>query len=174
MNDSLRSELKQKTRWFTWTFCAHAGPLVFLTVILEISILVSSIGSFACAQQINSIIESKDLPISVSASDAARWKQGSYDVWHLKGRVVIAQGNTTVTAHQAIAWYEKADLQKKIPGKIILYAEGRRSQDPENVSSQQITHQNVIVETLRAGDPHRVTGHASDRQESSVWLARSY
>ena len=46
-------------------------------------------------------------PISVAAAQAARWTEGSYDVWHLTGGVRIAQGGTEATAHEAVVWIEQ-------------------------------------------------------------------
>ncbi len=47
-------------------------------------------------------------PLSIRATQAARWTEGSYDVWHLTGGMRIAQGATEVSAHEAVVWIEKA------------------------------------------------------------------
>jgi hypothetical protein len=46
-------------------------------------------------------------PLAVKATQAARWTEGSYDVWHLTGGVRIAQGATEATAHEAVVWIER-------------------------------------------------------------------
>ena len=46
--------------------------------------------------------------LSIRATQAARWTEGSYDVWHLTGGVRIAQGSTAVSAHEAVIWIEQA------------------------------------------------------------------
>jgi hypothetical protein len=43
----------------------------------------------------------------IEATQAARWTEGSYDVWHLTGGVRIVQGGTEARAHEAVAWIEQ-------------------------------------------------------------------
>ncbi|MEE2641631.1 MAG: organic solvent tolerance protein OstA [Planctomycetota bacterium] len=123
-------------------------------------------------------MESKELPISVSANQAARWKQGDYDVWHLKDQVVVAQGKTSIRSHEAVVWYERADSVMGLPAKLILYAEGRRSEAILNSGVLPGRGANepsgVIIERSRPGQAHQVTGQATDRQESNQWLGRFY
>ena len=45
--------------------------------------------------------------LSIRATQAARWTEGSYDVWHLTGGVRIAQGSTEATAHEAVVWIDQ-------------------------------------------------------------------
>ena len=47
-------------------------------------------------------------PLMVRATQAARWTEGSYDVWHLTGGVRITQGSTEAAAHEAVVWIEQA------------------------------------------------------------------
>jgi hypothetical protein len=47
-------------------------------------------------------------PLAVRATQAARWTEGSYDVWHLTGGVRITQGSTEAAAHEAVVWIEQA------------------------------------------------------------------
>ncbi|MEI6241509.1 MAG: hypothetical protein WCR51_14065, partial [Planctomycetia bacterium] len=44
--------------------------------------------------------------LSIRATQAARWTEGSYDVWHLTGGVTIAQGATEARSHEAVVWIE--------------------------------------------------------------------
>jgi len=46
-------------------------------------------------------------PLTVKATQAARWTEGAYDVWHLTGGVRIAQGPTEASAHEAVVWIEQ-------------------------------------------------------------------
>jgi hypothetical protein len=46
-------------------------------------------------------------PVTIAATQAARWTEGSYDVWHLTGGVRIVQGATEATAHEAVVWIEQ-------------------------------------------------------------------
>ena len=45
--------------------------------------------------------------LSIRATQASRWTEGAYDVWHLTGGVRIAQGTTDVSAHEAVVWIEQ-------------------------------------------------------------------
>ena len=45
--------------------------------------------------------------VTVNATQAARWTEGSYDVWHLTGGVRISQGATEAVAHEAVVWIEQ-------------------------------------------------------------------
>ncbi len=47
-------------------------------------------------------------PLAVKATQASRWTEGSYDVWHLTGGVTIVQGSTEATAHEAVVWVEQS------------------------------------------------------------------
>jgi len=46
-------------------------------------------------------------PVTVTATQASRWTEGSYDVWHLTGGVRISQGGTEAAAHEAVVWIEQ-------------------------------------------------------------------
>jgi lipopolysaccharide export system protein LptA len=46
-------------------------------------------------------------PLVVRATQAARWTEGAYDVWHLTGGVTIRQGATEATAHEAVVWIDR-------------------------------------------------------------------
>ncbi|MFN7811936.1 MAG: hypothetical protein ACK5SI_04660, partial [Planctomycetia bacterium] len=43
----------------------------------------------------------------VQATQASRWTEGAYDVWHLTGGVRIVQGSTEVSGHEAVVWIEE-------------------------------------------------------------------
>ena len=45
--------------------------------------------------------------VTIHATQASRWTEGSYEVWHLTGGVRIVQGSTEATAHEAVAWIEQ-------------------------------------------------------------------
>jgi len=48
-------------------------------------------------------------PISITAGQASRWTEGSYEVWHLTGGARIEQGTTEARAHEAVVWIEQSD-----------------------------------------------------------------
>jgi hypothetical protein len=45
--------------------------------------------------------------LSIRATQASRWTEGSYDVWHLTGGVTIVQGATEARSHEAVVWIEQ-------------------------------------------------------------------
>ena len=45
--------------------------------------------------------------LSIEATQASRWTEGSYDVWHLTGGVTIRQGKTEAKANEAVVWIEQ-------------------------------------------------------------------
>ncbi|MFM8890704.1 MAG: hypothetical protein ACKOTB_03600, partial [Planctomycetia bacterium] len=53
--------------------------------------------------------------VAIRATQAARWTEGSYDVWHLTGGVRVAQGNTEATAHEAVVWIEQEAAGEAVP-----------------------------------------------------------
>jgi lipopolysaccharide export system protein LptA len=58
-------------------------------------------------------------PLAIEATQAARWTEGAYDVWHLTGGVTITQGDTVATAHEAVVWIEQAaDTTADVPPSV--------------------------------------------------------
>ena len=45
--------------------------------------------------------------LSITATQASRWTEGSYEVWHLTGGVQFHQGLTAVGSHEAVVWIEQ-------------------------------------------------------------------
>jgi lipopolysaccharide export system protein LptA len=63
-------------------------------------------------------------PVTVSADLANNWKQGSNDVWLLRGRVTITQGPHTCRAQDGVVWIKQGEGTEKKPTKLIAYLEG--------------------------------------------------
>ena len=49
--------------------------------------------------------------LAIRATQAARWTEGSYDVWHLTGGVAFTQGTTEARAHEAVVWIEQQAVE---------------------------------------------------------------
>ena len=65
--------------------------------------------------------------ITIEATQAARWTEGAYDVWHLTGGVTIVQGSTKATAHEAVVWIEQAAFDEsaaepRVRGMLVRMA----------------------------------------------------
>ncbi|HEX7449589.1 MAG TPA: hypothetical protein VF306_18675 [Pirellulales bacterium] len=65
-----------------------------------------------------------DDPIVISADQASTWKEGSYNVWLLRGRCVVKQGFNTCRAQDAVLWIKSGNGTVQKPSKVIAYLEG--------------------------------------------------
>lgn len=96
-----------------------------------------------------------DQPIVISGADAAKWREGEYDVWHVVGPFSIRQGDTIATAHEALLWIDQGDPYIGEPDKVIAYLEG-----------------NTRIDFEHSGQRHSRTGKAAQTIESQAWLGR--
>jgi lipopolysaccharide export system protein LptA len=65
--------------------------------------------------------------ISIEATQAVRWTEGAYDVWHLTGGVSIQQGSTEAKSHEAVVWIEQAAFDEsaaepRVRGMLVRMA----------------------------------------------------
>jgi len=63
-------------------------------------------------------------PIVVAADAASHWRQGSYDVWWLRGNCSIDQGGTHARSREAVLWVLAQTLPEQPPTKVVAYLEG--------------------------------------------------
>lgn len=64
-------------------------------------------------------------PIAISADQANRWVEGSYDVYVLRGNCQIEQGAVMARGREAVLWVKPGDPgAENSAGKIIAYLEG--------------------------------------------------
>ncbi|MGH7193777.1 MAG: hypothetical protein ACREJM_09625, partial [Candidatus Saccharimonadales bacterium] len=85
--------------------------------------LVALLGARVAHAQVELAPPHTDDPIAISADLASSWKQGSYNVWLLRGHCVVKQGFNTCRAQDAVLWIKPGDGAKK-PSKVIAYLEG--------------------------------------------------
>lgn len=76
-------------------------------------------------------------PIAASADRAHRWRQGSYDVWWLRGHCRVSQGETTARAQEAILWVRAGDPAKQRQDLAIVYLEGDVVLDVARIPSRE-------------------------------------
>jgi hypothetical protein len=62
--------------------------------------------------------------IAISAGSATHWRQGSYEVWVLRGAVRVTQGATAARGNEAVLWVDRAEAFSGRPSKVIAYFEG--------------------------------------------------
>lgn len=103
--------------------------------------------------------------LSIGATQASRWTEGSYDVWHLTGGVTISQGQTEAEAREAVVWIEQPPP---------LQAPGDDSVEPPLRTVLVRMAGNVQVrsaagEAASAGDPATLR---DDRWAGRFWTIR--
>jgi len=94
-------------------------------------------------------------PVTVRAESSTRWREGAYEVWHLRGNCEVRQGDLSTRAQEAVLWIDRGEPFAGEPDHIIAYFEG-----------------SVSVERLREGGRHRATGRQADSMIADHWLAR--
>lgn len=82
------------------------------------------LGRFVAAQGIELAPAHPSDPISISADQASRWKEGQYDAYLLRGHCVVAQGYNVCRSRDAVVWVLRGDGSEKKPNKVIAYLEG--------------------------------------------------
>jgi hypothetical protein len=63
-------------------------------------------------------------PLALRATQATRWTEGSYDVWHLTGGVTITQGATDARAHEAVVWIDRDVDDVSTPRSVLVRMAG--------------------------------------------------
>lgn len=63
-------------------------------------------------------------PIVVSASQAAQWRQGQYEVWLLQGDCLVEQAGHAVRGTEAVLWIKRAELDGDPYHTVLAYVEG--------------------------------------------------
>lgn len=67
-------------------------------------------------------------PISVAADSATHWREGVYDVWHLRGNCYLNQGLTYSRGPEAVLWIDSRQ-EDGAPTKVIAYFEAGEGGD---------------------------------------------
>ncbi len=62
-------------------------------------------------------------PITVAADWCAQWKEGAYDVWHLRGNCYVNQGLTYARGPEAVLWVDARNYPQQ-PIRVVAYIEG--------------------------------------------------
>lgn len=53
----------------------------------------------------------------IHATQASRWTEGAYDVWHLTGGASVTQGETKASAYEAVLWVEQEHEHESGPSE---------------------------------------------------------
>ena len=90
--------------------------------------------------------------ITVTAENANRWEQGSYEVWLLRGDCHIRQGPVDARSDEAVLWIDHAEARSIRPHKVIAYLEG-----------------NVVVDRRHGGPAHLQSGKRAHTITGKTW-----
>lgn len=93
--------------------------------------------------------------VVVNASEAAKWKQGEYDVWQLSGKVEIQQSGNVWRGKEAIIWVNQP-LAFDEPTELIVHMEGTTEQPVriELYDAKKIEKQVSAPPLARQQTPH--------------------
>lgn len=78
--------------------------------------------SIAHADDIQVATTNSHEPITIAADSATQWKEGVYDVWHLRGNCYLNQGLTYARGGEAVLWIDARNGPEG-PTKVIAYFE---------------------------------------------------
>ncbi|WP_425616280.1 organic solvent tolerance protein OstA [Anatilimnocola sp. NA78] len=131
--------------------CAALCGAILLSVILAAP--VAGAGIELPQEEVNQ-------PVSIRATEASHWKQGSYDVYALRGQVEVRQGSTVASAPEAVLWIDRAEPYTGRASKVIAYLEGPRN--------------SVRVDVGRSGAQHTQGGRAAQSLVDRTWLGWFY
>ncbi|MCH2130302.1 MAG: organic solvent tolerance protein OstA [Pirellulaceae bacterium] len=87
-------------------------------------------------------------PIAVSAEQAQRWYQGSYEVWYLRGACRIEQQRMMATGQHAVVWIDRTPGPINAPPTTIVYLEG--DVNVRNIGETSATPDTDSPSTLQA------------------------
>jgi hypothetical protein len=136
-----------------WVNCARGARALVAACALALGPQAASVR----ADDIQASAAAFSEPITIAADAATRWREGVYDVWHLRGNCYLNQGLTYARGGEAVLWIEPQP-GPGAPAKVIAYFEG----GPKG---------QVAVDFRRTG------GQASEKgllgqQRGSTWFQR--
>ncbi len=132
----------------------HLAAVCLATLILANTAEACAAGGIELPQ------EETNVPVSIRAGSATHWKQGSYDVYVLRGDLEIKQGDTIARAPEGVLWLDRAEPYTGRASKVIAYLEGPQG--------------SVRVDFGRGGDPHSLTGRSAQSIVDRSWLGWFY
>ncbi|BBO36101.1 organic solvent tolerance protein OstA [Lacipirellula parvula] len=102
--------------------CPARSPRWTTAMLCAIALLYSTLWtSVSRADDIQVASTATHEPISVAADSCTRWKEGVYDVWHLRGNCYLNQGLTYARGSEAVLWIDAREANG--PTKVIAYFE---------------------------------------------------
>lgn len=112
---SLRANSGRPARFTRWSL------LAFAFIVATVFPLNASDGE-AHADDIQVATATSHEPITIAADACTRWKEGVYDVWHLRGNCYLNQGLTYARGAEAVLWIDARSAPDG-PTKVIAYFE---------------------------------------------------
>jgi hypothetical protein len=102
--------------------CAPVIAIILSAIVCEPRVIAQTPASEAADLVVAPAITSD--PILFGADDATRWTKGSYDVWILRGRCYVQQGETAAEAQSAVLWVKRALEFDHERNTVLAYLEG--------------------------------------------------
>jgi hypothetical protein len=96
-------------------------------------------------------------PITIAADSCTRWREGVYDVWHLRGNCYLNQGLTYARGPEAVLWIDSRNAAEH-PTKVIAYFEAGEGQ--------------TVAVDFRRADSEASGAGVLGQQRGSTWFQR--
>ena len=116
------------------------GLLLYAVLILQ-----ALSGKCAFASNITINPPNANAAIVVRADRANRWRDGSYEVWVLRGNCQILQDNASTLSDDAVLWIDREEATSSRNSMVLAYLEG-----------------DVAVDYGHNGSPHDRTGQSAN------------
>jgi hypothetical protein len=97
--------------------------------------------------------------ITIRGDSASHWEQGSYEVWHIRGKCEIRQGDVVARGAEGIFWIDRAESFSGQSSKVIAYVEGGASDK-------------ALVDFGGQPNPQAIGPRRPQRLEDKSWLGR--
>lgn len=122
-------------------------------------VLILQVVPSACAfaAEITITPPNASAPIVVRADRANRWRDGSYEVWVLRGNSQILQDNVSTLSDDAVLWINREEATSSRNSMVLAYLEG-----------------DVAVDYGHNGASHDRTGESANSIRDKTWLGRFY
>jgi hypothetical protein len=139
--------LTRTRAWHSWVFVAVACALASV-----------SSPRAAQAEDIQVASPTAHEPITIAADACSQWKEGVYDVWHLRGNCYLNQGLTYARGTEAILWVDARNFPAQ-PMRVIAYFEG--------------AEQAPVIVDFGSSQGDAAKNGVLGQQRSSTWFQRT-
>ena len=104
--------------------CARGTRRLATLLLAAVSIIAASAAT-PVAAEVDLPKPDPDHPIVITAESAARWTQGAYEVWVLRGNCRVIQGRSSTGSNEGVVWIDRNSSPERRRSKVIAYLEGQ-------------------------------------------------